>query len=141
MSQETSPSTTTTRVKAGVNDVVEVYTIQMARWRVLKNTGIEIIDITLKSGDRRFAPDSQLFNDYRYNGLSDQDYKDRFTNLMRQRYRQDPYLFDELLGRDKIALACFCGGDKPCHRYLVEDMMSKVAKSRNINYEYKGEFP
>lgn len=122
---------------------MDVYTIQMAKHRLLKDTGIELLDITVKSGVLIFAPSWEILNAYRSAGSSDSAwvvYKKDFYNKMRNSYKQNKTIWHRWIQNDKpIALACYCGAGKNCHRHLILDIWLKIAEKQGFELNYKGE--
>lgn len=124
-----------------MSKTLEIHTIQMAQWRKLLEHGIEIVDTTVRTGNKLFAPDWDLVQATKNGTLSDEDFTKMYTALMRDRYSCNPTMFDDLLTKGKIALTCYCGSDKHCHRFLLKDILIKVAGSKGIVVTDKGEFP
>ena len=75
--------------------------------------------------------------------ISWDEYREQYTALMRQRYSASPDNFLEALKSDELILCCYCtdtsDGTKHCHRYLLVDILEKVAKHHEIGFEYIGE--
>lgn len=113
---------------------MEIYTCQMANWRKARDLGIPVFDITLKSGDKRFAPDSDLLYKYKAGNLSEHDYTARYIELMDQRWTDDAHLLDDITKHEKLCLMCYCGPGKFCHRHLLVEWLSK-----RIRVSYQGE--
>lgn len=118
---------------------MELWTIQMGKWRKAKAQEIEIFDITLKSGNRFFAPSPDLFTRTRAGLVSPEQYVEQFHALMRERWRDYPQGWDSLFQHDRVALACYCPNGAVCHRYLIKDYALKVALRRGIDVTYLGE--
>lgn len=118
---------------------LEVFTIQIAKHRLLFRTDIEFIDTTVKSGEKVFAPSTELLWAYKCGHLSEAEYIDRFYKLCRQRYRRDPEPWLRLLRRGRVALACYCRDGEFCHRHLLVDILEKLCRSEGIAFYYGGE--
>jgi hypothetical protein len=54
---------------------MDVWTIQISRYRLLHGTDIEFVDITLKSGILDFAPTPKLLYDHKRGAISDETYR------------------------------------------------------------------
>lgn len=108
-----------------------LYTIQMAQWSKLP-LSIKIIDITAKSGGKPwiiFAPTWNIISDYKDGRITEQEYTDRYYNLMRNRYKTNRDTFQELISRaicSDVALACYCPKGEFCHRVLLKDILLKI---------------
>jgi len=120
--------------------LIDIYTIQLAQWRKLKETNIVLIDATLKSGDTRLAPDPKLLFDYKSGSITDNEYSDRYLKIMRNRFRENKHLLLDLLAGRDIAIACYCKANTFCHRLILKDILMKIAISENIELVDKGEF-
>ena len=113
---------------------MDIYTCQMANWRKARDLGIPVFDITLKSGDVRFAPDAELLSQYKSGKITDQYYTQRYLTLMDQRLKEDPKLLDVITKEPALCLMCYCGPGKFCHRHLLTEWLS-----RHIKIAYQGE--
>lgn len=107
-----------------------VHTVQMAQWRKAKAKDIRVVDITLKSGERHFAPSPKLLSLYKCGHIDPEGYTERFVQEMRESYRKAPQLWIDLALDDNYALACYCRAGDFCHRHLVVELLEKVAASQ-----------
>ena len=66
--------------------------------------------------------------------MSKEEYTRKYYSLMRERYREHPDIFNEMLKRDEAVFICF---EKPeegfCHRYILANIFTKMGAT------YKGE--
>jgi hypothetical protein len=62
---------------------------------------------------------------------------------MRQRYQTNPAAFLEALSSDELIVCCYCkdthATTRHCHRYLLVEILEKVARHHGIDFEYIGE--
>lgn len=116
-----------------------LHTISLSQWRKCKALNIELYDITVKMGDKIFAPSKALLNDYKYHNLSDSDYITRYTQEMRDSYKHNKQHWLDFIAKDVVAIACFCRWDSFCHRCLLVDMLEKVCMMEGVEFEYRGE--
>jgi len=111
-----------------------LYTIQIP---VAKRLGLDkdsrYIDITVKSGDKAFAPTWKMVMGSKQDRITDEEYTNQYTELMRQSYKVNRERWNEVLNLDEVILACYCKADSFCHRYLLKDMLVKCSA------EYIGE--
>jgi len=117
---------------------VELYTTQMSQWRKALNKGIPCLDVTVKSGEKTFAPIWDFLMEYK----RDQDevkYTSKFIPLMRKNFKRDKEFWLDTLKQDKLCIMCYCAKGKFCHRLILVDLFEKVCKMHNIPFEYKGE--
>ena len=67
----------------------------------------------------------------------------QYTALMRQRYQANPPAFLEALDSDELIVCCYCKDThtttKHCHRYILVEILEKVAAHHGIGMEYIGE--
>jgi len=120
---------------------MRVWTIQMAKWRMLRLTEVHLIDITVKSGIKALAPSWDLLQRYRSDPASmEQTYREEFAELMVKSQSEHPEIWDDLLKMESIALACYCKAGKFCHRHLVADLLVEWGASRNVEVKLMGEW-
>lgn len=112
---------------------MKIYTFQLAKWRKVKALNIPYLDISLKSGEWRLAPDIGLRHVYRETG-NDELYTDVYNRLLNERYQNEPEYFKALCNKEAIAFACYCRKDKFCHRHLLVKFLEGIT-----DVEYCGE--
>lgn len=119
------------------------YTIAIPQWRKAKAKNVALFDVTVKSGDERFAPYADALWAYKRGEVSDEEYTRLYREKMRSLLLSDPRAFEALLeGEDGIeekALACYCRAGKFCHRHILLEFMQEVAEDNGIAFEYLGE--
>jgi len=118
---------------------MKVYTVQLAKWRLVKAKEIPLLDATLRSGNRCFAPTPKLLGDYKAGRISDEEYTAEYYSLMRTSYRVNKAAWDKLLSMDTVAIACYCKPGAFCHRHLLREMIEKACQAEGMPFEYKGE--
>lgn len=118
---------------------MRLYTIQMARWRSAAMFGIQVLDTTVKSGDKVFAPTWDMVNDVKSGTISEGAYTELYLRMMRNSYRHNKKRWLEVLNMEAVALACYCPSGCFCHRHLLADMLCKCAAKHNIPLDFRGE--
>lgn len=118
---------------------MELYTVQMAKWRECKKLDIEFKDITIMTGDSIFAPTWGMVKGHKSGRLTDHDYVNEYRELMTFSYRNHKEEWLDLLRSDKVAIACFCKAGSFCHRRLLVSMLDLVARTHQIEFKYIGE--
>jgi uncharacterized protein YeaO (DUF488 family) len=105
-----------------------------------------ILNTTVKSGSglgKVFAPTWDMVMAFKRGDIDWQTYTMRYQALMRERYRQNPSAFLEALSCDELIVCCYCkdahATTRHCHRYLLVDMLEKVAHHHGIRFERIGE--
>ena len=122
-----------------MNNKISIYTIQLAKHRLLHGTAIKLIDITVKSGDKFFAPEWEWVMAVKKDSEFQDRYIDLYRNKMAKNYKQNPAKWLELLSSD-IALGCYCNENKFCHRHLLAGYLLEVARHHGILAVKAGEF-
>lgn len=116
------------------------YTIAIPQWRKAKAMGVELFDITVKSGDQRFAPHPDVLWAYKRGEVTDEDYTTIYVNKLRTLFVEAPEAFESLLtGEGSKAVACYCTAGKFCHRHPFIDFIRTLADDNGIDFEYAGE--
>lgn len=118
---------------------MKVWTIQIAQWREADRLGIPFLDTTFKSGDPVFAPDRKLVMAYKANEITEAEYTQHYTGKMRDSYRNNRERWLEVCNMPQVAIACYCGADKFCHRHITVNFLVKVCESHDIVVERMGE--
>lgn len=110
------------------------------------HAGQRVLNTTIKSGTGLgavFAPTWKLVMASKQGTLSWQSYIEQYTALMRQRYADNPAAFLEALGSDELIVCCYCRDThtttKHCHRYILVEILEKIAVHHGIGFEYIGE--
>ena len=114
--------------------------ISIARWNPPKITGkIEI--------QTSFAPSAELLRSYKDGKRSWFQYTQRYTAEQRTHFRENPEHFEDLLKRatiEDIILLCYERYDGPetqCHRFLLYDMLQKIANEWKYDVRFVDETP
>ena len=105
------------------------------------------LDTTVKSAWRdmgiAFAPTWDIVMASKENRISWEEYTKRYTDLMRQRYIEKKNLFLKALSYNNLVLRCYCKDTsrsiRKCHRYILTDILEKIASRHNIKCRCMGE--
>lgn len=121
---------------------MKMWRTQLGLWRVAKKKGIELIDITAKSGDSTFAPDWSTVDKYKKSKKTVDDiavFVVRYYEKLTATLRIDESKFRELLAKDEVVVACYCKQcDEFCHTQVFVEACEKLCKKWNIPFEYAG---
>ena len=117
---------------------MKLYTVQMSSWRKASNIGVPFLDITVKSGDKQFAPEWGFLMEYK-NNQDEKAYTEKFIPLMRNNFNNNRQYWLDLLSKDSLAIGCYCSKGKFCHRILLVDIFQKICEYYQIEFEYIGE--
>ena len=111
-----------------------------------------VLDITVKSAagiGRLMAPDWDAVLAFKAGRSDWEQYSQRYHALLRERYASRARLFHALLdelaaARHCLVLTCYCnvGPDaRHCHRFLMADILAKIARRRGFETRLCGELP
>jgi len=117
---------------------MKLYTCQMSKWREALKRDIPFKDVTVKSGDKEFAPTWDFLMKYKQD-LDEDYYTERFITLMRSNYKNNKQYWIEMLSQKELCVACYCSKDKFCHRTLLIDIFEKICHYHKIPFSYEGE--
>jgi len=119
---------------------MDVYTIAIPQWRKARDRGIELFDITVKSGFEPFAPYKDVLYAYKRGEVTDDQYTEIYLKKLTERFREAPEDFQGFLERTgPLAVACYCTAGKFCHRHLFIRYMRQIADDNGYHLNYKGE--
>ena len=100
----------------------------------------DALDITVKSGDPCFAPTWSMVMGYKDGSLTEADYTEAYTRLMRQSLKDNPDRWLQVAQSRTVTFLCYCKAGTFCHRYILVDLMTKYAESIGIDVFYAGEY-
>lgn len=104
----------------------------IVRTATVRYGGPDRLDVTVKGNDpfgKNFAPPGELLRAYlrlrmQQPGkvLPEKDwltYAKAYKEALRERYRQNPLVFRELLQWPEVTLVCYCHHPVQCHRHVL----------------------
>lgn len=112
---------------------MKIYTAQIGY------KGLDGYDITVKSGDKVFAPTWNMVMDYKRGKLSKEAYSSMYRELMLRSWREHRQAWLDLLNREEVTLVCYCRPGDFCHRLLLAEYLVKLGKHLGIEVIYMGE--
>ena len=104
---------------------MKIYTAHIRDYKKAETLGITFVDITVKSGDKMFAPTWDFLMEYK-NDHDEEKYISKFIPLMRRSYSENKQHWLDFLSQEEVAIACYCGKGGFCHRYLLVDIFEKI---------------
>lgn len=122
-----------------MSDLYQIWTVQLARVRLIKDPDIYPLNTTAKSGEKCFAPTFQNVMNYKEGRLSKEQYTDAYLRKMRDSQVANPGVWKKLLDHTKVAILCYCTPGQFCHRHLFVPIMQKYLEDRGHTVEVKGE--
>ncbi|MGG4591655.1 hypothetical protein ACLPJK_25710 [Pseudomonas aeruginosa] len=118
---------------------MQIYTIQIAKWRRAAAIHVPLLDITVKSGEPLFAPDRFLLYAYKQGRIDEEQYRQQYLEKMRESLRSFWYRWEQVASMPVVALACYCRAGEFCHRHLLTECFCRYCHKRSIPFEYLGE--
>ena len=120
-------------------DHVTLYTMQLAHWRRLSQDEEKLLDITVKSGKKEFAPNKELLYAYKSGEVSVEEFTERYTTKMRKSFKDYPLSWNALLLPKKIVISCYCRAGEFCHRHLFKGFLTRYLDSVGVSVKDGGE--
>lgn len=117
---------------------MKIYTSQMSGWRKAEKLGIPFKDVTVKSGDKQFAPTWDFLMEHKKDYDEDK-YLSKFMPLMRKNYSQNKEYWLDFLSQESVIIACYCRSGEFCHRHTLVDIFERICNHEGILFERGGE--
>ena len=113
---------------------MEIYTYQIAKWRVVKahDSGILLLDTTVKSGYKQVAPSWEMVLGSKDGSMSEEKYTALYHDILDYSRRVNPNFWASLLRLEKVALGCYCARGKFCHRHLLAKYLDRITTVSTI---------
>lgn len=118
---------------------MELYTTQLSKWRQVKQKNIPLLDTTVKSGDRVFAPSWNLVARIKAGAIDSEQYTHLYKEMMRESYRSNKNRWLEVAHMDRVAIACYCPSGQFCHRLVLVDLFKALCAFHQLPFTYCGE--
>lgn len=119
---------------------MECYTIQLSQHRlVTPESGILLLDTTVKSGERVFSPTWDIVLGVKSGKLTETQYTNVYRQLMQQSYQRSKERWLAVCATPKVAIACYCPPGTFCHRHLLKTYFEKCCLSNNLPFVDRGE--
>lgn len=118
---------------------MELWTIQMGKWRLAKAAEIELVDITHKSGIRQFAPDPDFLYAYKRGDIDAATYTGLYMDKIAHCRVFNEEMWNVFIGKEKLAIACYCAPGAFCHRLLLAPIIGEYLRRNGIPVSFMGE--
>lgn len=118
---------------------MDLWTIQLGKWRKAQAQGIEVVNVTLASGIRAFAPTPEALRAYRLGVMSSEEYRTLYVAQMRLSFVQQRSEWELLKTKQRAALACYCAAGAFCHRHIFSELLSAYLTREGIPVVHHGE--
>lgn len=119
--------------------LINLWTVQLARHRLVKQMEIELVDITAGSGNKALAPEFTHVMQYKRGEMGEREYTERYRSKMRQSLIQTPHHWARFKELPRVAVACYCASGVFCHRHLFADMLKKYLEREGSTVLLRGE--
>lgn len=116
-----------------------VYTVQMGKWRQVKEKGAQLIDSTVKSGYQFLAPSWDIVMGVKNDQITEEQYTEVYERMMDNSIANQRLKWEELIRQGTIAVACYCTAGKFCHRHLIVPRLEGLCRNAGIAFEHAGE--
>lgn len=117
-----------------------LWTIQIAQQRKHARDGLVFIDITAKSGQEAFAPHWADLKEYKYGGMSEDEYTSRYMEKMYESMQDNKSIWNRLSVYPYVAYSCYCAAGKFCHRHLFVKLAKEYLEGMGWTPVLKGEY-
>jgi uncharacterized protein YeaO (DUF488 family) len=119
--------------------MLQLWTMQIGQWRRARDQGIQMLDITVKSGLHVFAPEPSVLWAYKRGETSWDEYVVAFEAKMRQSIIDYPKHWDTFAKKERVALACYCAAGENCHRHLLVPLITHHLAQFPVEVAFHGE--
>lgn len=118
---------------------MNIWTIQLAKWRTARERQIPLIDITAMSGIPEFAPHFTDVQRYKRGEVGETEYTQLYVDKMEESKATNPQAWVKLSTMPDVAFACYCRAGAFCHRHIFKTILMEYLKEKGIDSTYKGE--
>ncbi len=84
------------------------------------------LNITVKSGDKTFAPTWDMVTKMRSGQMTQEEFKSKYYDLMRRSYKRNCSRWQSLLEKEEVVFVCYCPVGTFCHRYILVEILEKI---------------
>lgn len=104
----------------------------------------DMLDITVMSGKGGagdvLTPTWDIVQYVKSGEITPEEYTELYLKLLRNRYADRPSEFHDLLKRERIVMACYCGTEvNHCHRHVAADVLRKIGLATGTLVHVMGE--
>lgn len=77
------------------------------------------MDITIKSGNKAFAPTWDMVMGHKNKLITDEQYTIQYMHMLEESYKRNKPEWDKLLAMESVTFVCYCPKSNFCHRHLL----------------------
>jgi uncharacterized protein YeaO (DUF488 family) len=118
---------------------MRLYTIQLAQWRKAKGLVVPLLDTTVRTGDKCFAPSWDMVLGVKSGELTEDEYTKLYKRKMLDSIKTNPSRWAEVLKMESVAVACYCTNGAFCHRYILAEILQQLCRHNHIGCIMEGE--
>jgi hypothetical protein len=129
---------------------LDLFTIQVSKWRLARNRDIVFLDTTVKSGTSIFKPTWEMVMGYKAHvagqgGIDWEEYTRQYYAKMNESWKSRegrPVWLETIRMQEPVAIGCMCRYEGPhthCHRFLLKGIFEKLCAAQGIPFLYYGE--
>ncbi len=118
---------------------INLWTIQVPKWRLCNSIGVKFVDITAKSGIQAFAPRMEDVMAYKSGHVHEEEYTRIYKDLMYNSRNNNKKYWDHLLKYDAMAFGCYCTPGDFCHRHIFIELAKEYLEKHDVEVKICGE--
>lgn len=118
---------------------MEVWTIQLGKWRLAEAQQIELLNITRGSGIDAFAPSAQALAQYKAGTMNETSYRQLYVQRMRMSFMAQRSQWEQLKSKERLAVACYCAAGAFCHRHIFAELLQAYVQREGVPFTLRGE--
>lgn len=119
---------------------MQLFSLQLSNWRVARDRKIEVIDTTVRSGDRLFSPSWDIVMGSKNGAISWAEYTAAYRQQMLNSWNVEREAWRAFVRRtEPMAIACYCKPGANCHRHLLIGIFREICQASQLPFEYYGE--
>lgn len=101
-----------------MGQIYHLYTIQLAQWRIARESNVELLDITSSSGVKAFSQKMTDVMAYKDGQMTQTQYTAKYKERMVRSRNEAGHIWSMLLEHQHVAFACYCRKGEYCHRHM-----------------------
>jgi uncharacterized protein YeaO (DUF488 family) len=105
----------------------------------MRYAGHDKLDITVKSGNRVFAPTWDMVMGHKEGRISNEEYTDKYIGMMRLSWQRHQADWLRLLKQEVVTLCCYCPAGNFCHRHILKQLLEKACEVHGVEFVDGGE--
>lgn len=98
----------------------------------LQANGWYVLDATVKSGEKAFAPSWDIVMGYKKGEISEEEYTQTYLSMMRESFKSQHAAWEKIILWEKLAIACYCPPGDFCHRHLLKEYVKAWAEKNGL---------